>query len=301
MQRTMDTDHGLPIPIHRPFITLDTHYDSPLPFRKHLKQTTQLSAENSTPYQIPKKRRLSSSEKLPLEVRHRIYAFTRVVNVYKAYGAEGSLRTQNGYSDITRVGNAQSLLKYPYECMLNAGPTLQFIRRIRLEQEIMPNLQAAALPHSRKVLRKQLENHLSGLATSINFIAKRCPFLIALHFSPTNRVREHPQAVASVTIALQNLVEHCPDLLVLGMIAHVRKVYIAPFMQTMEITKGSDKQDCELKLGGIAHHAREDAAVMWCNTIVREAIEYHEVLEYIPWHESLTMNGPWTEVWEFDI
>jgi hypothetical protein len=33
LQHTIDTDYGLPIPIYRPFITIDQYYDSPLPLR----------------------------------------------------------------------------------------------------------------------------------------------------------------------------------------------------------------------------------------------------------------------------
>jgi hypothetical protein len=73
MNNTMDTDYELPIPMHRPFITLDSQFDTPLPFRSRLKQVTQLTAENSTPYQLPKERRLSRFEELPFEVREQVY------------------------------------------------------------------------------------------------------------------------------------------------------------------------------------------------------------------------------------
>ncbi|EAT79961.2 hypothetical protein SNOG_12663 [Parastagonospora nodorum SN15] len=43
----MDTDYGLPVSMHRPFVTLDEQYDEPLSFRRRLKQVTELTAENS--------------------------------------------------------------------------------------------------------------------------------------------------------------------------------------------------------------------------------------------------------------
>jgi hypothetical protein len=55
--------------MHRPFITLDPRFDTSLPFRYQLKQIIKLTAENSTPYQLPKAPRLSRSEKLPFEAR----------------------------------------------------------------------------------------------------------------------------------------------------------------------------------------------------------------------------------------
>jgi hypothetical protein len=70
MQCIIDTDCGLTILIHRPFITLDEHYDLPLPFRKQLKQVTELSAENSTLNPPPKERKISGFEKLPLEIQN---------------------------------------------------------------------------------------------------------------------------------------------------------------------------------------------------------------------------------------
>lgn len=73
----MDTDYGLPIPTHRPFITLDDQYDEPLPFRR-LEQVTELTAENSSPYTLPKKRCLSRLEQLPLEIREQIYGYVAV-------------------------------------------------------------------------------------------------------------------------------------------------------------------------------------------------------------------------------
>jgi hypothetical protein len=72
---TMDTDYGLPIPMHRPYISLDAAEDTPLPFRRRLEQVTELTAENSTPYQIPKERRLSAFEKLPFEIHEQIYFY----------------------------------------------------------------------------------------------------------------------------------------------------------------------------------------------------------------------------------
>jgi hypothetical protein len=69
----MDTDYPLPIPIHRPYLIEDTRYDKPLPFRHHLKQVTKLTAENSTPYSLPKISQLSLFEQLPYDVREHIY------------------------------------------------------------------------------------------------------------------------------------------------------------------------------------------------------------------------------------
>ena len=73
MQNIMDTEYGLSIPMHRPFISPDASFDSPLPCRKDFKQVTALNADNLTPYQIPKDRQLSVLEQLPLEIRLRIY------------------------------------------------------------------------------------------------------------------------------------------------------------------------------------------------------------------------------------
>ncbi|KAF2824228.1 hypothetical protein CC86DRAFT_52253 [Ophiobolus disseminans] len=67
MANTMDTDCNLPVPMHRPFFTPDPRYDQPLPFRKNLAQVTELTAENSTPYQLSKQRQLSGFERLPFE------------------------------------------------------------------------------------------------------------------------------------------------------------------------------------------------------------------------------------------
>lgn len=181
--------------------------------------------------------------------------------------------------------------------MLNAGPTLQFIRRIRIGADLKAAL--AAYSHSWKVSRTQSEKHLSALADSIYFIAKGCPSLVALHFSPTNAVHTHPQAVVSVTKALQSLVEHCPDLLVLGVIVRVQKIYISTIESTMEITKWTCWQDCELELRSIAKYARADVVVTWSNTRVREAVEYRELLRFIPWQETFDLREPWEgDVWK---
>jgi hypothetical protein len=71
----MDSDYGLPVPMHRPIITLGEQFDSPLPFRRRLEQVTELTAENATPYQLPKEQRLSAFERLPYEVREQIYGY----------------------------------------------------------------------------------------------------------------------------------------------------------------------------------------------------------------------------------
>jgi hypothetical protein len=71
----METDCPLPIPMHRPYITLDSRHDRPLPFRRALGKVTELTAENSTPYKLPTKHELSAFEGLPFEIRERIYMY----------------------------------------------------------------------------------------------------------------------------------------------------------------------------------------------------------------------------------
>ncbi|KAH7382733.1 hypothetical protein DE146DRAFT_240277 [Phaeosphaeria sp. MPI-PUGE-AT-0046c] len=73
IQYTMETDYGLPIAMHRPFIDLSSGHDSPLPSRKSLSQVTEVNEENSMPYQLPKDHRVSRFEQLPLEIRQFIY------------------------------------------------------------------------------------------------------------------------------------------------------------------------------------------------------------------------------------
>jgi hypothetical protein len=75
MERTMNTDHPFPVPMHRPSITLDSQYDKPLPFRRTLEQVTELNAETAIPYKMPAERRLSNFERLPFEIRQRIYNY----------------------------------------------------------------------------------------------------------------------------------------------------------------------------------------------------------------------------------
>jgi hypothetical protein len=82
LQSLMDTDYGLPVPMHRPFITLDDQYDEPLPFRCRLKQVTELTAENSSQYTLPKKRCPSRLEKLPSEIRRKIYEYLHIPPIY---------------------------------------------------------------------------------------------------------------------------------------------------------------------------------------------------------------------------
>jgi hypothetical protein len=84
MSNTMDTDYGLPVPMHRPFITLDEQSDSQLPFRRRLEQVTELTAENATPYQLPKQQRLSAFECLPYEVREQIYGYLGIIPVNRS-------------------------------------------------------------------------------------------------------------------------------------------------------------------------------------------------------------------------
>jgi hypothetical protein len=74
----MDTDCELPVPMHRLFITLDQNYDSPLPFRYQLRQVTELTAENATPYSLPKERRLSRFDKLPAEPGTHLRSFGHI-------------------------------------------------------------------------------------------------------------------------------------------------------------------------------------------------------------------------------
>jgi hypothetical protein len=78
MENTIDTDYELPVPMHRLFITLDQNYDSPLLFRYRLRQVTELTAENATPYSLPKERRLSRLEKLPVELPEYIYGYLNI-------------------------------------------------------------------------------------------------------------------------------------------------------------------------------------------------------------------------------
>jgi hypothetical protein len=86
LQFTMDTDYGLPIPMHRLSISLDATKDRPLPFHRRLEQVTKLTAENTTPYQLPKERRLSAVEKLPFEIRERIYSYVPpCIETYRWY------------------------------------------------------------------------------------------------------------------------------------------------------------------------------------------------------------------------
>lgn len=74
MQHAMDSDHGLPIPVQRLFIDFNPNYDLPLPFRKHLKQVTELAAENSTLCQVRKAWSVSKFENLPLEIPQVMYS-----------------------------------------------------------------------------------------------------------------------------------------------------------------------------------------------------------------------------------
>ncbi|KAF2035178.1 hypothetical protein EK21DRAFT_107303 [Setomelanomma holmii] len=83
----MDTEYGLPVPMHRPFVTLDSQFDAQLPFRRRLKQVTELTAENAIPYELPKPRISSRLERLPYEVRERIYGYLDIV-CYKTFHVE---------------------------------------------------------------------------------------------------------------------------------------------------------------------------------------------------------------------
>ena len=69
MAHTMDTDYGLPIPMHRAWAHADPAQDNLLPFRHQLDQVTELTAENSTPYRISEPEPHSKLESLPLDVR----------------------------------------------------------------------------------------------------------------------------------------------------------------------------------------------------------------------------------------
>ena len=74
----MDTEYPLPVSMHRPFITLESQHDTLLPFRRGLKQVTEIIAENSAPYSLPKPQHLSRFESLPTEIRMRMYTFLGV-------------------------------------------------------------------------------------------------------------------------------------------------------------------------------------------------------------------------------
>jgi hypothetical protein len=86
MQHTMETDHPLPVPMHRPYITLNPQHDTPLPFRRVLGQVTELTAENSTPYKPLTKHELSTFERLPLEIRERIYMYLGIYSCHSSLG-----------------------------------------------------------------------------------------------------------------------------------------------------------------------------------------------------------------------
>ncbi|CAO2652824.1 Nn.00g022350.m01.CDS01 [Neocucurbitaria sp. VM-36] len=54
---------------------MDPQYDTSLPFRRALKQVTELNAEISAPYELPKACFLSRLEQLPFEIREQIYGY----------------------------------------------------------------------------------------------------------------------------------------------------------------------------------------------------------------------------------
>ena len=73
MSLTMDTNYGLPISTHRPSITMDPRDDVPLPFRYELDRATELTADTSTPYILPKPR--SRLKALPFDLRLIIWEY----------------------------------------------------------------------------------------------------------------------------------------------------------------------------------------------------------------------------------
>jgi hypothetical protein len=71
LNHIMDSECPLPIPMDRPYLIDDARYDTPLPFRPD--QATELTAENSSLYSLPKPFRPSMLERSPYEIREQIY------------------------------------------------------------------------------------------------------------------------------------------------------------------------------------------------------------------------------------
>lgn len=82
----MDTECGLPIPIHRTIAYAGPQQVIPLPLRHNLDQITEISTENSAPYTSPTP--LSRLEILPFEIRLMIWSYLEVVSMTKALEQE---------------------------------------------------------------------------------------------------------------------------------------------------------------------------------------------------------------------
>ena len=94
----MDTDYDLPIPTHRSCVRDDPQHDKPLPFRYQLQKVTGLTAENSTPFTLPKQR--SQLESIPVELRRMIWGFL---------GLEGNNKPlQSGFGSTDWYGPAST-------------------------------------------------------------------------------------------------------------------------------------------------------------------------------------------------
>lgn len=335
----MDTDYGLPIVMHRPFIGLNPDYDTPLPFRKDLGQVTELNAENSTPYQLPKARQVSKFERLPLEVRVKIYEYCEYCNESDANNhnsfwffhhydgwkdrlfryksgpghphrhnllyvsrqiqeelwdhtlREATVEFHHPLSDRKIFWNiwdnlfSSTFVPPKLERMALETLSFQFMRRIYLKHGECSY--ADGRPHAYRLTRRQQRFRIK-LAESIKFLSKHCPLFVSFHLDIRSgyRLSSPFQKFDTVIVALQDPVEQCRELEVLGIAADTRPIY-ADSMGHVEAPEFMlEKKVYDLDISPVPHHHRVDAVEQWLKSdLVREALTHVVIIKFVPHQE----------------
>jgi hypothetical protein len=132
--------------------------------------------------------------------------------------------------------------------------------------------------------------------------------LKSLHFTPSSSSRYVPayrfddhRAVFAVSVSFDTLVQHCASLEKIGMIIKARQVCIVNAGFAVELSEWREEQDCNLELADVLFSAREEAVPLWCDTRVRDAVEYGEIVNFVSWDEEVLPTFASVDPWRFDM
>jgi hypothetical protein len=153
------------------------------------------------------------------------------------------------------------------------------------------------------------------MAQSVLFIVEHCPLLISLHIGPVSKGHRGPQddryglslrRLASLTLALVEVVQRRPSLEVIGIIAHVIEVYFSASGSFAEVrthwvrdleTSQASRRNIDLQLTDIPMYARKDTVRTWCDKYLRQAIEYDGLVDFV---DLTNFECIGVEAWRFE-
>jgi hypothetical protein len=157
----MDSEHPpLPIPMHRPILIEDARYDTLLPFRRDLTHVNKRMLEYEAPYSLLQVFRLSMLERLPTEIRMRVYVFL---------GIDAFVSPCN--HDESHQSHSPLLLRHTHYCLPLSEQLFAGEANILLETNILRvnrNIRAEVLDIMSRRYIMQFDYHLSNKKTYYN-------------------------------------------------------------------------------------------------------------------------------------